>query len=152
MSDKNRRDASNIRDVNNKRDIKNRRKMSTTAGSQQQQERQQQQKRQWPQLNTAEKSATTRRQSTAGTSSVVDNGSKFATGVVDNVGKSWQIMAKISDCLHPIVNLKKKNVSTEVVNSTTRKCPNKIFINFLLKSFFPFANCQQDWCCTLSWE
>jgi hypothetical protein len=39
-------------------------------------------------LNTAGKSATAKRQATAGTSGVVDTGSKFATGVVDTVGKS----------------------------------------------------------------
>jgi hypothetical protein len=39
-------------------------------------------------LNKAGMSATTRRQSTAGTSDVVDNGGKFATGVVDTDGNS----------------------------------------------------------------
>jgi hypothetical protein len=34
------------------------------------------------------------------------------------------------------VNWKKRSVSTVFVNSTTRKCPNKIFKTFLLESFF----------------
>jgi hypothetical protein len=51
-----------------------------------------------------------------------------------------KIMAKISDCLYPIVNLKKKDVSTVFVSPTTRKCPNKIFKTFLLESFFQFAS------------
>jgi hypothetical protein len=47
----------------------------------------------------------------------------------------WQIMAKIPDYLEPIDNLKKKDVTTVVANSTTRKCPNKIFKIVLFESF-----------------
>ncbi len=48
-------------------------------------------------------------------------------------------MTIISDCLHSVVNWKKRSVSTVFVNSTTRKCPNKIFKTFLLGKFFQFA-------------
>ncbi len=48
----------------------------------------------------------------------------------------WQIMGTISDCLlvHRKVNLRKKIYL--YVNSTTQRCPNKIFKTFLIEDFF----------------
>ncbi len=46
----------------------------------------------------------------------------------------WQIMATISGCRHLKVNLKAKMYI--YVNSTTKRCPNKIIKIFLLVCFF----------------
>ncbi len=46
----------------------------------------------------------------------------------------WQIMETISGCLQLKVNLKKKICL--YVNSTTQRCPNKIFKTFLIEDFF----------------
>jgi hypothetical protein len=57
--------------------------------------------------------------------SVVDTGGKFATGV--------KIMGTISGCRHLKLNLKAKIYIN--VNSTTRRCPNKIIKSFQLEDF-----------------
>ncbi len=57
------------------------------------------------------------------------------------------ILGTISDCLHLKVNLKKKNV-----NSTTQRCPNKIFKTFLIEDFFHLPTVSGHRWCTLSCE
>ncbi len=163
MGAKSRRDASYIRDVNNRRDTKNsrnirNRRLSTTAGSQQQQEHQQQQKRQQQQVNTPGKSATKGRQSTAGTSGVVDNGGKFATGVVDTGGKSsiYQMVANIGNSIRlltPYSELEEKNIYLQYLWTLLPESVQTKYLKlFYLKVFSICHWCQQDWCCTLSWE
>ncbi len=54
----------------------------------------------------------------------------------------WQITRKISDCSQLKVNFQ-KNIYL-YVNSTTQRCPNKIFKLFLIEDFFPFATHVND--------
>ncbi len=60
----------------------------------------------------------------------------------------WQTTGMISDCLHFKVNKK----MYLLVNSTTQRCPNKIFKIFLIDDFFHFPPVSTTRWCTLSCE